>query len=75
MHDHNRLKGKLLKILRQDLIDWKVLDSVNKTIETFFGDSTDRAKINRDISTNPPTTLGAAFFQGALLPKLHARPA
>lgn len=69
------LKGKLLKILRQELIDWKVLESVNQTIETFFGNSTDRSRINRDISTNPPTTLGAVSLRGALLPKLHDRPA
>jgi hypothetical protein len=69
------LKGKLLKILRQELIDWKVLGSVNKTIETFFSDSTDRHRINRDIPTNLPTTLGAGLFRQAVLPKLHARPA
>ncbi len=69
------LKGKLLTILRQELIDWKVLESVNKTIETFFGDSTDRHRINRDISTGLPTELGAGFFRPASLPKLHGRPA
>jgi hypothetical protein len=69
------LKGRLTKILRQDLVDWKVVEYRNTTLEQFFGDSELRSKINRDLSPGAGCSLGVRRMNVSSLPKLQPRSA